>query len=167
MVDFIFTAEPVKAFLSWVLVFVLFFAILEKSNLLGKDKRQINAILAAVIGLLLLAFPASGKIIVDLIPFLVVSAVILFVFMMLYGFMAGKKDEEYVLNKGLKIALGIIIGIAVIVAVLYVTGKWDDVVSYMNSSSGREIWINLIFVAIIIGAISAVLGAGGKSKSKE
>ena len=42
--------------LPWVLVFVLIFAILEKSNLLGEGKRQVNAIVGAVCGLILFHF---------------------------------------------------------------------------------------------------------------
>jgi len=147
----------VNYILPWVLVFVLFFAILEKSGILGKDKRQINAIVAAVIGLLLLAFPVSRDMIVNLIPFLAVSAVILFVFMLLYGFMAGKKEGDYILNKGLKITLGIVLGIAVVVAVLIVTNKWDAVLDYFTGPEAAKVWVNILFIAIIAGAIAAVV----------
>jgi len=42
--------------LPFVLVWTLIFAILEKTNLLGEGRRQINAIIGLVVGLILIAF---------------------------------------------------------------------------------------------------------------
>ena len=67
--------------LPFLLVFTLVFAILDKSKLLGEGKKQINAIISLVVGLILIGFPFARNIVVNLIPFLVVSLVILFVFM--------------------------------------------------------------------------------------
>ncbi len=75
--------------LPFVLVFTLIFAILEKTKLLGEDKKQINSLVGLVVGLILIAFPYARDIVVLLMPFLAVSAVILLVFMLLYGFILG------------------------------------------------------------------------------
>ena len=71
MVESVF-AEPIfmEYVLPFLLVFTLVFAILDKTKLLGEEKRQINAIMSLVIGLILLAFPAPREIIVKLMPFL-------------------------------------------------------------------------------------------------
>ena len=107
--------------LPFVLVFTLIFAILQKTQLLGDGKKQVDAIVGMVIGLILIAFPFARNIVVQLMPFLAVSAIILLVFMLLYGFIVGKKEGD-VLNTGLKITFGIILGLALIVVILYSAG---------------------------------------------
>jgi len=168
MVESVF-AEPIfmEYILPFLLVFTLVFAVLDKTKLLGEGKRQINAIISLVIGLILLAFPAPRDIIVKLIPFLAVVLVILFVFMLLYGFLAGKKEGD-VLNKGLKIALGIIVGLSLIVAILWISGVWDVIYDKLvNQEGAGKIWMNVLLIAIIAGAMSVVLATGGgKSKNE-
>ncbi len=155
----------IDVILPFLLVFTLVFAILEKTKILGEGKRQINAIVSLVMGLLLISFPFARSIVVKLIPFLVVSLVILFVFMLIYGFISGKKEGD-VLNTGLKIALGIIFGLAVLVAVLFITGVWDKIYNFvMGSEHAGSFWVNLTFLIIIGGAIAVVL-SGGKSGGK-
>ena len=87
--------------LPFVLVFTLTFAILQKTKLLGEEKKQIDALVSLVIGLILIAFPFAREIVVKLMPFLAVSLIILLVFMLLYGFIMGKSGD--VLHKGVKI----------------------------------------------------------------
>ena len=166
MVESIF-AQPIfmDYILPFLLVFTLTFAVLDKTKLLGEGKRQINAIISLVIGLILIAFPYAQGVIVKLIPFLAVALVILFVFMLMYGFAMGKKEGD-VLDKGVKIALGIIVGLAVIVAVLWATGAWDKVYdTLVGGSSSSQIWMNILLIAIIGGAMAIVLSTGGKKNS--
>ena len=165
MVESIFaTSIFMDYILPFLLVFTLTFAILDKTRLLGEGKRQINAIISFVIGLILIGFPYAQQVIVKLIPFLAVSLVILFVFMLLYGFLSGNKSGD-VLNKGMKIALGIIAGLAVIVAVLWVTGSWDAVYNTLvRGDSSSKIWLNVLLIALIGGAMAVVLATGDKSK---
>jgi len=167
MVDSIFS-HPwfVDFILPFLLVFTLIFAILEKSKLLGEEKRQINAIVSLVIGLIFVSVGYGTGIIVQLSYFLVVCIVILFVFMLIFGF-ATNKTQGDMLNKGLKIALGIIFGIAVIVAVLLITGWWDIIYDFVtNRGLGQTILINLFILAIIGGAIAVVMSSGGKGEKK-
>ncbi len=164
MVETIFS-DPifVDIILPFLLVFTLVFAILDKTKLLGEGKKQINAIMSFVIGIILIGFPFARNIIIKLIPFFVVSLVILFVFMLLYGFISAKKEGD-VLNKGLKIALGIIFGLAVIVAVLWITGAWDYIYNaVVERDYAGKILINFLVIAIIGGAIAIVLTSGKKS----
>ena len=150
----------------FLLVFTLVFAILDKTKLLGEGKRQINAIIALVVGLILIGFPYPRGIIVKLVPFLAVALVILFVFMLLYGFVMGKKDGD-VLNKGVKIALGIIVALAVVVAVLWASGSWDGVYDFLTKEGSGAIWMNTLIIVVIGGAMAIVLASGGKNKSSD
>jgi len=162
-------AEPI--FTSWifsdyilpfVLVFTLVFAILEKSKLLGDSKKQVNAIVGLVVGLILISFSFARDMVVMLMPFLAVSIVILFVFMLLYGFVMGKKDGD-VLHKGVKIALAIILGLALITALLLISGIWDEVYDFLfNREGAGQIWINVLLIAVITGAIIAVVSSKEK-----
>jgi len=143
--------------LPFVLVFTLIFAILQKSKLLGEDKKQIDAIIGLVVGLMLIAFPYTRYIVVGLVPFLAVSAVILLVFMLLYGFVVAKKDGD-VLGHWWKVAIGAILSVALIVVLLHLMGYWNLVVDYVYGAgnSSNLLW-NVIFVVIIIGAVIAVI----------
>jgi hypothetical protein len=153
----------VNLILPFVLVFTLIFAVLEKSQLLGDGKKQINAIIGIVIGLFLIAFPPARDIVVLLMPFLAVSIVILLVFMLLYGFIVGKTDGD-ILGYWWKVAFGAILAVALVTALLFITGHWDIVYDYTFGDKGNnQFIINGIMIAVIIGAIVAVLrGDGGK-----
>jgi hypothetical protein len=164
MVETIFTGELfTQIILPWAFVFVLFFAILEKTELLGEGKRQINALISAIIALILLAFPGSRDIIVELIPVLVVAAVILFVFLLLYAFIHGKEKDMF--GKGIKVSLGIAVGIAVAVSVLVIAGVWDSIWDYLTSADSLA--TSIIFALIVIGVVVAVLYGSKTSSSKE
>jgi len=149
--------------LPFVLVFTIVFAILQRTKVLGEDKKQIDAIVAAVVGLLLVAFAYPTGVITKLVPFLAVGLVVIFVFLLLYGFMAADKDGLK-LHKGIVITGGIIIVIALIVAVLWATGSLDQLKIWFSGSGGTQIWANVILVVAIIGAIATVLAT---TKSKD
>jgi len=147
--------------LPFLLVFTLIFAILEKGKILGEDKRQLNAILSLAVALLLLVFDYPREIIGKFVPFLAVAAVVLLVFMLLYSFIGGTDKGD--LPKGLKITIGIIIGIAVIVAVLWSAGVWGDVYNFFSAGKwANEVWMNIIFVGIVVGAVAAVIASAKK-----
>lgn len=161
MVNNIFSLAPFKEIiLPFLLVFTLVFAILEKSKVLGDGKRQLNAIIALAVGLLLLAADWQTKFIVTLTPFLAIAAVVVLIFMLLYGFVGGTDDKGN-LPKGLKIAIGIIIGAALVVAILLAAGVWGDVVNFFSTGKWAEaVWVNVVFIAIVIAAVAAVIFSG-------
>jgi hypothetical protein len=148
--------------LPLVLVFTLIFAILQKTEVLGTGKKQIDSIVALVIGLMLIAFPFARKIVVEIMPFLAVCVAILLVFMLLYGFVyQGKVD----LHRYLKWTFMTIIGIALIIVLVYITGSWNFVYELLFGGEGRmQIWINVLILVIIAGAIIAVIKGDGKTK---
>jgi len=163
-------AEPIIIsgfFLSYLLpfalIFTLVFAILQKTKLLGDDKKQIDAIVGLLVGLFLIAFPAARDIVVKLMPFLAVCVAILLVFMLLYGFVSGKKEGD-ILSKGWKYAFYAIIAISLIIALIVITGYWDTLTNYLfNDVTGSQIWINALIIVVIAGALIAVLSDKGKS----
>jgi uncharacterized BrkB/YihY/UPF0761 family membrane protein len=144
--------------LPFVLVFALIFAILDRTKILGEEKRQINAIIAFVIGLLLIAFPFPRSIITNLMPLLAVLAVVMLVFLMLYSFAGGKAEEKWI-----RITFGIIVGLTLIIALLILTGFWSVVVNAFTGNSGGSIAANIIFIIVVIAAVALVIVTGKKS----
>ena len=154
--------------LPFLLVFVLVFAILQKSKVLGDGKAQIDALVSLVIALILIVFPQPRDIIVGIMPWLAVGVAVMLVFLILYGFVAG---DGWMKEKWIKIVFGILAGIFVIAVVLNVSGAWEDISSWF-SGSGGDLWINVLMVVVIIGAfviaiVSGKKGNGGKSPSDE
>ena len=168
MVETIFTNQLfVETVLPFVLVFTIVFAILQKTSILGKDKKQIDAIVALVIGLTFVAFPAPTEIVVKMIPVLGVALATIFVFLILLGSLF--KADEFAVHKYLKVGLGIVIGILVIVTLMILTGGFDYFYDFVLGDTTGLV-LNVILVVIVIGAIVAVVipksGSGDKKKSE-
>src|SRR3989338_5371997 len=81
----IFSTPLAQMALVFVLVFTIVFAILQKSKILGDGKKQIDALVALSIALLVISVAYALKIISGLAPFLAVGLVIILVFMLLTG----------------------------------------------------------------------------------
>jgi hypothetical protein len=156
----------VEVVLPFLLVFVVIFAILQKTHIFGEGKKQIDALVALIVGLIVISFGHATGVIISLIPFLAVTAIIILVFMILYGMMY--KEKGFELHKGIKIGVGIAVAIALIVAVLVATGGlWVLIDLFYSSGRGSEIFTNVIFIAIVIAAIAVVLWGGKKPGSSD
>jgi hypothetical protein len=156
----------VEYILPFLLVFTLIFAILEKSKMLGEGKKQVDALVSLSIALMVIAFSFAREFIVNMMPYFVIMLIILFVFMFLFGFITAKKEGD-MLNRGLKITLGIVFGLAVLAVSLYVSGLWTWIYSALQSEGYLEnAFINVIILGFIGGAIAIVLGSGRKGEQK-
>jgi hypothetical protein len=153
----------VEAVLPFLLVFALVFAVLQKTKVLGEGKKQIDAIVSLVIGLLFIAFGQAVGIVVNLIPVLAVGLVVILIFLLLWGsfFPAGMGD-----NKGVKIAAGIVALLVAIGALLWVTGWWSLLLGLFVAGTGTGIFVNVLFIVLIIGAVLWAI-FGTKDKSSE
>ncbi len=154
----------VEVILPFVVVFAVVFGILQKTEIFGKGKKQIDAIVSLVIALLLISFIQFVNLIVNLLVFLATASVIILVFMILYGMVF--KEGEFQMSKGLKITFGILAAIAVITAVLLFSGYWDIIYSRYLVGEGSTILLNIVFIVIIIAAIAVVIGSAGKGDNK-
>ena len=149
----------------FLLVFTLIFAILEKSKILGDDKRQIDAIISLSIALIVVSFSWATGIIVNLMPFLAVSVVILLVFMILFGFVASTKDEGLKLPPWLVWGFFVLIVLFIIIVILVITGQWDKVYnSLFVGGQPSNLTGNIFLLFIIAGALAVVFLSGKKSK---
>ncbi len=148
----------IELVLPFLLVFTLIFAILEKTKILGDNKKQINAIIGFVVALILVAFQFPRSIIVNLMPILAIAAVVMLVFLLLYSFAGGKPDEKWV-----KITFGILVGLVLIVSLLFFTGGLDFILNNISQGLGQDIAINAFFIIVIVVAI--ILVTVGKNKN--
>lgn len=148
-----------KFALPFLLIFFIVFAILEKTKVFGEDKKQINALIAFVIGLIFVSVAYPKEVVGNLILFLTVALVVVFVILMLWGFATG--GELKIESSGLKVGIGIVVLIAVVLAVLWATGIQGGVFDllFYQSWSGT-FWTNVIFVVAIAGALALVLRSG-------
>lgn len=158
----IFSSYLGQTVLAFLLVFTIVFAILQKSEILGKGKKQIDALVALAVGLIVISFGYAQDFITRLIPFLGVSLVVILVFMILLG--AFFKEGEFGLGKGVQIALGILIVIALVIAILFITDSWGSISDFFSRSSSFV--TNLIFIIVIVAAVAVALGFSGKKEGK-
>jgi hypothetical protein len=158
----------VETILPFVLIFTVVFAILQKSKILGEGKTQIDAIVALIVGLLVISFAQFTGVILQLIPFMAVALVILFILMILLGAVAKGDKPEDLLPTWLWYTLVPIITVAVIVAVLVFSGAWDylyDLV-IIGGDGDSTTFMNIVFFVIIIGAMVAVMIGARKASGK-
>ena len=149
--------------LPFLLIFVLIFAILQKSKILGEGKAQVDALISLVIALILIGVPTPRNIIVGLMPWLAVGAAVILVFLILYGFVAGDLSEKKV-PTWIKITFGILAGLFVIGIVIYIAGLWPTVRGWFFGGGGvSDLWMNIIMLVVIGGAIAVAIGTGKKS----
>jgi len=141
----------------FILVFTLLFAVLEKIKVLGEN-RQNHALISLAVAFILIATPAR-TVVANLIPFFAVAAVVLLIFMLLWGFVLQDKVK---VEGPLKTILLIVILVAVVIAVLGATGYWSKLIDLLKTEWG--IVINIITLIVIgVAAYFVVRSSGGGS----
>lgn len=150
----------------FLLMFFIVFAILEKTKVLGSDRKQINALVAFVIGLIFVSAVYPKMVVENMILFLTIAIIIVFVVLILWGFISGEEGLKFEkFPKWLKFAIGIVIIIAVTIAVLWATGAGFGFFENLFSSANKTFWTNAMFIVIIAAALAVVLASkSGGSK---
>jgi len=151
-------------------MFFIVFAILEKTKLLGDDKKQINALISLVVGLIFVSAVFPKIVVGNLVLFLAVGLVVIFIGLLLWGFI---NKGEVKMNKGMTIFMAIIIVLALVFALIWATGVANPLINafenifnflFVSSWSGT-VWTNIIVVLLVIGAIAIVLKSKGSAAS--
>ena len=149
--------------LPFFLVFFIVFAVLEKTKLFGEGKKQINAMISFVVGLIFVSVLYTTEVVNNLILFLTVALVCVFVIMLLWGFIFGDIKEGFKPANWMKIALAIVVGIAFIVAMIWATGLFDNVGEFLFKQAwSKTFWTNFGFILAIVIALALVLGQKAK-----
>lgn len=146
----------------FLLMFFIVFAILEKTKLLGDDKKQINALISLVVGLIFVSAVFPKIVVGNLVLFLAVGLVVIFIGLLLWGFI--NKGEVKMGNK-MTIFMAVIIVLALVFAIIWATGVGNPLINALEnifnflfvSSWSGTVWTNIIVVLLVIGAIAIVL----------
>lgn len=150
--------------LPFLLVFFILYGILEKTKAFGETSKQLHAFVAFVIGLILVGAVSPTLAVNNLILFFTVSVVVLFVALMLWGFVSGE-EAKLPNSKPWKIVAGIAIILAVVIAVIYtfnVQGIFGEIFDFLfRQSWSGTLWTNVAFLVVIILALGAVLKKEG------
>ena len=150
--------------LPFLLVFVVVFAILQKSKILGEGKAQIDALVSLAIALILITFGYQTGVIVDLMAWLAVGVAVILVFLILYGFVAGDLSS---MPTGLKVTFGILAGLFTLGIVVYVTGFWNIFIGWFSGVGNSELWMSALMIVLVIGAVIVAVTSGkGKNSNK-
>ncbi|MFA5953670.1 MAG: hypothetical protein WC812_03690 [Candidatus Pacearchaeota archaeon] len=151
----------------FLLVFFLVFGLLQKLEILGKEKKQLDALIALVIGLIFVSVVFPKIVVSNLVLFLAVALVIVFVSLLLWGFVNGKAE----FGSKMKIFLGIILFLSIVLAVIWATGFGGGITPALsnsfnflfNSAWSGTVWGNIIIIVLVIGAILAAVGIKKKA----
>jgi len=147
--------------LPFLLIFFIAYGVLVKSKILGENK-QLNAMTAFVIGLIFVGAIFPKMVVGNLILFLTVALVTMFVGLLLFGFVAGADGLKFAdASKQLKWAIGFAILAAVALALIWATGLDSTFYDFVfRSSWSKEFWTNAAFIAVVIIALVAVIKKG-------
>ena len=152
--------------LPFLLIFVIVFGVLERSKLFGEDKKQLNAILAFVMGFIFIGFLVPKAITTNLVLFVSVALVVMLVFLLLYGFVASDMEKGLQFDNYFKYtALGVIV-IAVVLAFLWASGIGAGSDLYylaFNQPWSQTFWTNFLFIVVIGAALGIVLKSSKSS----
>ena len=144
--------------LPFLLVFFIVFAILEKTKIFGEGKKQLNALVSFVIGLIFVSVLSPVLVINNLILFLTVALVAIFVILLLWGFIFGDIKEGFKPEGWMKIVLASIVGIGFIIAIVFATGFYDKIKEFLFGQPWSSVfWTNFIFIIVIAIALALVL----------
>ncbi len=145
--------------LPFLLIFFIVFAILQKTKVLGEGKTQLDALTAFVIGLIFVGAVFPKQVVSNMILFLTVAIVVVFVVLLLWGFATGGGlKENFVSEKAVKWAIGLVIVVAVIIALLWATGIEGGIYDLLFKQDwSKTFWTNFAFIAVIGIALGIVL----------
>ena len=150
--------------LPFLLVFFIIFAILEKTKLFGEGKKQLNALVAFVIGLIFVSVLYPTLVVSNLVLFLTVALVSIFIILLIWGFIFGDIKEGFKPEKWMKIGLAIIVGIAFIIALIWATGFYGKLGEFLFQQSwSKAFWTNLSFIVVIAIALALILSQKSKA----
>jgi hypothetical protein len=142
----------------FLLIFVLVYAVLEKTNIFGQDKHQVNAITALVIGLIFVTVLYPTTVLNNMILFLTISLIVVFVALLLWGFITGNVTFPDPEKPAVKWIVGVVIILAVGVAVLWATGVSDNVIDFLFKQGWSDtFWTNFLFILVIGIALAFII----------
>jgi hypothetical protein len=152
--------------LPFLLIFAVSFALLEKTKVLGEGKKTINAIVSFVVGLVFVTAIFPKAVITNLILFLTVAMVIVFVVMFLWGFIV-EGDKDFKVTNTMKWFLIIGVSAGLLFLIIWTIQVQTGLLDWISEREwSGPLWTNILFIVVIAVALALVLkdpvGAKGK-----
>ena len=143
----------------FALIFFILFGILEKTKVFGEGSKQLHALVSAVVGLIFVATVSPKLVVENLVLFLTVAIVVVFIGLLLWGFLIG--GDAKVPDK-IKPFAGAVVILAVAIALLWALGVeisfFEKVFDFLfRNSWSSDFWTNAAFIIVIIMAVALVL----------
>ena len=148
-----------------LLTFFISFGLLEKTEIFGKGKTQLNAMISLVVGLIFVGAVFPRLVMENLVQFMSVGLIVIFVALMLWGFVSG--NNNFTVDGGKKIhkLFVFLIAGALFFAVFWVTGVGGTIVDWLNKllklifgAGTGSFWTNFIFVGVILLVVAIATG---------
>jgi hypothetical protein len=158
--------------LPFLLVFTVVFAVLQKSNILGEDQNNLDAIVAFVVGLLFVAASKAVSIINEALPQVMILVVVGLGFLLMLGIFAKPGGTVFDdLGKNTRLVIQIVMAVAVVLIFLGVI-KLDNGQSWLSYGWNYLIYFwdsavigSIVIFLVVIGVIFFVV-KGGKSEER-
>lgn len=157
--------------LPFLLVFTLFFALLEKTKVLGVDKdgdhtytkKNLNAMIAFVAGLLVVASADLVRVINNVLA----NSVLLVVFAVLFLMLAGSfyHDGEFDLSDSWKIFFMVFMLIGIIIIFLHATGWLYAVYDYLTGHIDGPVVGSILLLGVILGGMFWITGSSAPNSN--
>jgi hypothetical protein len=143
--------------LPFLLIFTVVFAILEKLNILGRDKKNLNLMLALILALLVVVQPEIVYLINSFLPKVSLFILVILMFLIVAG-MFGANTESWT---GIPFLIAIVVCILAIIWALS-GGSYLGLPYWLKPSEQDKAWIILIATVVMV---VAYIGGGKKPDS--
>jgi len=169
-IDFLKSFGFFDIILPFVLVFTLLFAIFEKTEVLGKDKKNLSAMISFAIAFFVVGATNIIPVLKEALPMISLGLVIIISFILLYGSLHTGK-EEFKLSKGYRGLIGVLAFVAVILIFVgsirddsgnsWLVVAWDFIV---NDVASGPVVSTVIFLGLTILVVWLVGWGPGTKK---
>jgi len=172
-VDFLESFGFFDVILPFLLVFTVVFGILEKTKIFGTNpdgtpKKNINSMVAFVIGFFVVAAREIVASLQEALPIVALLLIAVVSFLILMGsFVSGKEEFNFFkLLAGWKLPLAIIFFGAIILIFLHSFGFLLPIIDYIFGA-GIAIFLMVVFILVIGGIVAFVVGGRDDSGGDE
>ena len=158
--DYLVELGVYEVFLPFLLVFAIIFAILEKTKILGEERSNINAVVARVIGLLLVVQKGIVEIINVFLPRISLIIVILLMGLLIIAMLAGREFQGL---QGTTLGVAMVLVVIAVIIALNTSPLGNSWLSPADREALLRIGIPLL---IFFGVIALVTGGPKKQGHK-
>ena len=160
-IDFLTAFGFFDVVLPFLLVFTVTFGVLEKSNLFGAGKKNLNAMIAFTVGFLVVAATQITQAIQLSIPKVAFMLIILISLLLLVGSLMGPQERGLdfwaMMHNYVKWPVGTIIGVSVLAIFFSSVGWLQPIMDFFKVNIASPAISGIISLAVIVAIIYYIL----------